>query len=130
MSHFTIKEDHVVSDDTIQQTNERFEGDADLYDFLVSSPCSIQLETDSSTSHRSTSPILVKSMALLSPSSWVPFPGPIWHQYMSYPKTEVEQPPRHLRGYEKPYLKAGESKTVEFRLVRHWSFDSKSETDV
>jgi hypothetical protein len=37
---------------------------------------------------------------------------------MSYPKTEVEQPPRHLRGYEKPYLKAGESKTVEFALVR------------
>jgi beta-glucosidase len=37
---------------------------------------------------------------------------------MSYPKTEVEQPPRHLRGYEKPYLKAGESKIVEFALVR------------
>ena len=36
---------------------------------------------------------------------------------MSFPKTEVEQPPRHLRGYEKPYLKAGESKTVEFALV-------------
>jgi hypothetical protein len=36
---------------------------------------------------------------------------------MSFPKTEVEQPPRHLRGYEKPYLKAGESKTVEFTLV-------------
>lgn len=36
---------------------------------------------------------------------------------MSYPKTEFEQPPRHLRGYEKPYLKAGESKTVEFPLV-------------
>jgi hypothetical protein len=36
---------------------------------------------------------------------------------MSFPKSEVEQPPRHLRGYEKPYLKAGERKTVEFRLV-------------
>ena len=36
---------------------------------------------------------------------------------MSFPKTEVEQPPRHLRGYGKPCLKAGESKTVEFALV-------------
>jgi hypothetical protein len=36
LSHFEVKQDHVVADDTIQKTNEQFEGDADLYDFLVS----------------------------------------------------------------------------------------------
>jgi len=36
LSHFKIEEDHVVADDTIQKTNEQFEGDAGLYDFLVS----------------------------------------------------------------------------------------------
>ena len=35
LSHFKVEEDHVVADDTIQKTNEQFEGDADLYDFLV-----------------------------------------------------------------------------------------------
>jgi hypothetical protein len=38
LSHFRIEEDHVVADDTIQQTNEKFESDADLYDFLASNP--------------------------------------------------------------------------------------------
>jgi hypothetical protein len=36
LSDFEIHDDHVVVDDTIQKTNEQFEGDADLYDYLVS----------------------------------------------------------------------------------------------
>lgn len=31
-----LKAQHVESKDTIQATNERFEGDVDLYDYLVS----------------------------------------------------------------------------------------------
>lgn len=36
LSRFSVEESHIVSDDTVQKTNERFEGDADLYDYLVS----------------------------------------------------------------------------------------------
>lgn len=35
-NHLKVKAEHVVSQDTIQSTNEKFEGDADLYDYLVS----------------------------------------------------------------------------------------------
>jgi hypothetical protein len=46
LSHFEVKQDHVVADDTIQKTNEKFEGDADLYDFLVSTPnCKSELRS-------------------------------------------------------------------------------------
>lgn len=37
-NHLNIKAEHVTGTDTIQETNERFEGDADLYDYLVSLP--------------------------------------------------------------------------------------------
>lgn len=36
LTHFALEESHIVSDDTVQKTNERFEGEADLYDYLVS----------------------------------------------------------------------------------------------
>ena len=39
-------------------------------------------------------------------------------QYMSFPRSEFEQPPRHLRGYAKPLLEPGQTATVEFPLVR------------
>lgn len=38
-------------------------------------------------------------------------------QYVTYPKSEVEQPPKHLRGYEKVYLLPGQQKSVIFPLV-------------
>jgi hypothetical protein len=40
--------------------------------------------------------------------------------YLSYPKasSDIEFPLRVLRGFEKPFLKKGESKTVEFNLTR------------
>jgi beta-glucosidase len=37
---------------------------------------------------------------------------------MSFPETEKDQPPRHLRGFQKVGLKPGEAKVVEFPLVR------------
>ncbi|WVQ72131.1 hypothetical protein IAR50_001676 [Cryptococcus sp. DSM 104548] len=36
--------------------------------------------------------------------------------YMSFPLAEDDQPPKHLRGYGKPYLLPGQSETVEFPL--------------
>jgi hypothetical protein len=51
LSHFEIEEDHVVADDTIQKTNEQFEGDADLYDFLVSTLASPRSKAEISTLH-------------------------------------------------------------------------------
>ncbi|ODN90828.1 hypothetical protein L198_06145 [Cryptococcus wingfieldii CBS 7118] len=39
-------------------------------------------------------------------------------QYMTFPPTEADQPPKHLRGYSKPYLLPGQTKTVEFPLKK------------
>jgi beta-glucosidase len=39
-------------------------------------------------------------------------------QYVSFPEDEVEQPPKHLKGYEKVHLLAGQTKTATFHLVR------------
>jgi hypothetical protein len=36
---------------------------------------------------------------------------------MSYPQSEVEQPPRHLKGFDKVYLQPGQTQTVEMHLV-------------
>jgi hypothetical protein len=38
-------------------------------------------------------------------------------QYITFPASETDQPPRHLRGYTKPYLLPNQTKTVEFELV-------------
>ena len=50
LSHFKIEEDHVVADDTIQKTNEQFEGDADLFDFLVSTYLQMRNSAENSMS--------------------------------------------------------------------------------
>lgn len=36
LNKLKVKAHHEASKDTIQKTNEKFEGDADLYDYLVS----------------------------------------------------------------------------------------------
>jgi beta-glucosidase len=36
---------------------------------------------------------------------------------MSYPQSEVEQPPRHLKGFHKVYLQPGQTQTVQMHLV-------------
>ena len=38
-------------------------------------------------------------------------------QYMSFPESEVDQPPRLLKGFDKVYLEAGKSRTIEFPLA-------------
>jgi len=38
-------------------------------------------------------------------------------QYMAFPASETDQPPRHLRGYSKPHLVPNQTVTVEFELV-------------
>lgn len=35
---------------------------------------------------------------------------------MAYPESEKDQPPQHLRGFDKVFLHPGESRTVEFPL--------------
>lgn len=37
--------------------------------------------------------------------------------YLSYPKSEAEQPPKHLRGFAKAYLEPGESRVMTMQLV-------------
>ena len=37
--------------------------------------------------------------------------------YLSYPKSETDQPPKHLRGFAKAYLEPGESRVVAMQLV-------------
>ncbi len=37
--------------------------------------------------------------------------------YVSFPVSEVEQPPRHLKGFGKVYLEPGQTGTVEMSLV-------------
>ncbi|TYJ52305.1 hypothetical protein B9479_007091 [Cryptococcus floricola] len=38
--------------------------------------------------------------------------------YMTFPPSEADQPPKHLRGYSKPYLLPGQTETVEFPLKK------------
>lgn len=38
-------------------------------------------------------------------------------RYVSFPVSEVEQPPKHLRGYDKVYLQPGEQRRIVFPLV-------------
>ena len=40
-------------------------------------------------------------------------------KYVSFPKLEKEQPPRHLRGFHKVALKPGETNVVSFPLVSY-----------
>lgn len=35
---------------------------------------------------------------------------------MSFPKSEKDQPPHHLRGFDKVFLRPGEERVVEFPL--------------
>lgn len=37
--------------------------------------------------------------------------------YLSYPASEVDQPPKHLRGFAKVMLDPGQSKTAVMQLV-------------
>lgn len=52
--------------------------------------------------------------------------------YLSYPKTvrDLEFPVRVLRGFEKPLIKKGENKTIEFNLTRrdlsYWDVDRQN----
>jgi beta-glucosidase len=38
--------------------------------------------------------------------------------YLTYPETEMDQPPKHLRGYGKVYLEPDQSGMVTMQLVR------------
>ncbi|WWD19167.1 hypothetical protein CI109_103625 [Kwoniella shandongensis] len=91
MSGFSIAENYQPVSDTIQPTNERYEGKADLYDVLYVARVNVT----------NTGKVAGAEVAQL---------------YMTFPSSEVEQPPKHLRGYNKPYLEPGQTQTVDFPL--------------
>lgn len=82
---------HIPDSDTVQPTNEAHVGPHGLYDTLY-----VAHLTVANTGTRA--------------GAAVP------QLYMSFPPSEHDQPPRHLRGYAKPYLEPGEAQVVEFAL--------------
>ncbi|WWC90596.1 uncharacterized protein L201_005532 [Kwoniella dendrophila CBS 6074] len=90
-SGFEIEEEWGKVKDTIQKTNERFEGRNDLYDTIY--------------------------IAKVNVTNTGKVPGAeIAQLYMTFPKSEVEQPPKHLKGYGKKYLEVGQTTTIKFPL--------------
>ncbi|KAK6910773.1 hypothetical protein I203_104805 [Kwoniella mangroviensis CBS 8507] len=90
-SGFDIEERYEKDRDTVQRTNERYEGTRGLYDTLF--------------------------VARVNITNIGEVPGAeVAQLYMSFPKSEVEQPPNHLRGYAKKYLEVGQMGTVNFPL--------------
>ncbi|ORX38400.1 glycoside hydrolase superfamily [Kockovaella imperatae] len=91
LSHLSFKETHIQLNDTVQQTNEKFAGKADLYNVLWTASVNVT----------NTGEVAGAEVAQL---------------YVSFPESEREQPPRHLKGFSKPYLKPGQSEVVHFHL--------------
>ncbi|WVQ68370.1 uncharacterized protein L199_006577 [Kwoniella botswanensis] len=90
-SGFDIEERYEKDRDTVQRTNERYEGTRGLYDTLF--------------------------VARVNITNIGKTPGAeVAQLYMSFPRSEVEQPPKHLRGYAKKYLEVGQMGTVDFPL--------------
>ncbi|WVW85507.1 hypothetical protein I302_107545 [Kwoniella bestiolae CBS 10118] len=90
-SGFEVEERYEKDRDTVQKTNERYEGQRGLYDTLYVAKVNIT----------NTGKVPGAEVAQL---------------YMTFPKSEVEQPPKHLRGYAKEYLEVGQMGTVEFPI--------------
>ncbi|KAL7422426.1 hypothetical protein Q5752_003074 [Cryptotrichosporon argae] len=91
MSDLRVGRKHREVRDTVQQTNERHDGHGDLYDVLYVANVNV-----TNTGQRAGAEVA--------------------QLYMAYPESEVEQPPRHLRGYAKAFLHPGQAETVEFAL--------------
>ncbi|WVR09511.1 hypothetical protein IAU60_006579 [Kwoniella sp. DSM 27419] len=91
MASLAIEEDFRLDSETIQQTNERFAGEKGLYDTLY------------------VARVNVTNIGKVAGAE-------VAQLYMTYPESERDQPPKHLRGYGKPYLEPGQTSTVEFAL--------------
>ncbi|WWC71463.1 uncharacterized protein I206_105421 [Kwoniella pini CBS 10737] len=90
-SGFDIIERYEKDKDSIQKTNEKYLGQAGLYDTLY--------------------------VARVNVTNIGKVPGAEVPQlYMSFPESEKEQPPKHMRGYGKKYLEVGQIATFEFPL--------------
>ncbi|OCF31533.1 hypothetical protein I316_06732 [Kwoniella heveanensis BCC8398] len=91
MSSLNIEEKWIEDPDTIQKTNEAYDGHHGLYDILYVARVNVT----------NTGKVLGAEVAQL---------------YMTYPSSEKDQPPKHLRGYSKVYLYPGQTGVVEFHL--------------
>ncbi|RXK42426.1 hypothetical protein M231_00416 [Tremella mesenterica] len=91
LSYLSLSEEYRPQSDTIQNTNERYEGSADLYDILY------------------VARVKVTNIGKVAGAA-VP------QLYMSFPSSEPDQPPNHLRGFAKPSLIPGQATVVEFPL--------------
>ncbi|WRT68513.1 uncharacterized protein IL334_005489 [Kwoniella shivajii] len=102
MSALVIEEDYGKDRDTIQKTNERYEGEKDLYDNLYMAK------------------VNVTNIGKVSGAA-------VAQLYMTFPEDENDQPPKHLRGYAKKFLEVGQMSTVEFSLrkkdISVWDVD-------
>ncbi|CAD6568913.1 MAG: hypothetical protein TREMPRED_004846 [Tremellales sp. Tagirdzhanova-0007] len=91
ISEFVFKETHEIARDTVQPTNERHEGMLGLYDVVY------------------VANVNVTNTGKLGGAEVVQL-------YLSYPPSETEQPPKHLRGYAKAFLEPGQTKTIRLPL--------------
>nr|XP_018261591.1 uncharacterized protein I303_06029 [Kwoniella dejecticola CBS 10117]OBR83749.1 hypothetical protein I303_06029 [Kwoniella dejecticola CBS 10117] len=91
LSGFDIAEMYEKDQDSIQRTNERFKGERGLYDTLY------------------VARVNVTNVGKVAGAEVVQL-------YMSFPKSEKDQPPKHLRGYGKKYLEVGQTTTISFPL--------------
>ncbi|WVF67569.1 hypothetical protein IAT40_002327 [Kwoniella sp. CBS 6097] len=91
MSTLQIAEQWTKDPDTIQKTNEVYDGRRGLYDILY--------------------------VARVNVTNTGEVPGAeVAQLYMTYPITEKDQPPKHLRGYGKIYLYPSQTGVIEFPL--------------
>jgi len=91
MSALMVNERYVSDTTSIQKTNEPVEGQAGLYDILYVATVNVT----------NTGKVAGAEVAQV---------------YVSYPPSEYEQPPKHLRGYAKVFLEPAQVATVEFPL--------------
>ena len=79
-SHLKVKAEHIESKDTIQATNEKFEGHVDMYDYVVSLPVSSRLE----------SVLIVQYVASVNVTNTGKVDGAAVPQFVSRPKESSE----------------------------------------
>ncbi|ORY35747.1 glycoside hydrolase superfamily [Naematelia encephala] len=86
-----IRQEYRPDSESVHMTKEQYEGNSSLYDTIYVARVNVT----------NTGKISGAEVAQL---------------YVSYPMTEVEQPPRQLRGYSKIYLGPSQTETVDFPL--------------
>jgi beta-glucosidase len=107
MASLKVEKSWIKATDTVQATNEKHEGGDGLYDTIVSEFSALGLDANTG-----------QYVARVNVTNTGSAAGAeVAQLYMSYPQSEVEQPPRHLKGFNKVYLQPGQTQTVQMHLV-------------